>query len=149
MCIALNPSTAHLKKTDPTTRNIDKISRLWNYDGWYLINLSAQRSPHPNNLSLKRDYWAKKNTAFIRNFIKNNRNHIGEVLCAWGNNIEKRTYLFKNLDIILDILAPYELPLTCIGLTKKGHPMHPSPQAINKVLGNINCIKKNPLILDY
>ena len=55
LAIGLNPSTANEHKLDPTSRNIKTIAQNYDYDGWWLTNLYALRTPKPDLLPLKAD----------------------------------------------------------------------------------------------
>ena len=67
LAIGLNPSTANEHKLDPTSRNIKTISQNYDYDGWWLTNLYALRTPKPELLPLKADIkLAKENLDFIK-----------------------------------------------------------------------------------
>ena len=55
LAIGLNPSSANEHKLDPTSRNIKTIAQNYDYDGWWLTNLYALRTPKPDLLPLKAD----------------------------------------------------------------------------------------------
>jgi len=141
MAIGLNPSTASEKKLDPTSRNIQKIARNNDCDGWWLVNLYPIRTSNPNNLPIKPNLMlAKKNFDFISNLLKNPKFKITKVLCCWGNHIDNHLYLKKQALIILEFIREQNLNLYCIGKTKSGNPFHPSPMSVNNHLGGINAL---------
>ena len=65
LAIGLNPSSANEHKLDPTSRNIKIIANNNDYDGWWLTNLYAFRTPKPNLLPLKADIKLGKETICI------------------------------------------------------------------------------------
>ena len=70
LAIGLNPSTANENKLDPTSRNIKTIAINNNYDGWWLTNLYALRTPKPHLLPLKADIkLGKENVDFIKKML--------------------------------------------------------------------------------
>ena len=146
MAIGLNPSTASEKKLDPTSRNIQKIARNNDCDGWWLVNLYPIRTSKPNNLPVKPNLMlTKKNLEFISNLLKNPQFKITKVLCCWGNHIENHLYLKQQALKILEFIREKNLNVYCIGKTKSGNPFHPSPLSVNNHLGGINGL----VILKY
>ena len=53
LATGLNPSTANKDNLDPTSRNIQAIAQNNGCNGWWLVNLNAQRTPKPSNLPKK------------------------------------------------------------------------------------------------
>lgn len=145
MVVGLNPSTANENKLDPTSRNIEKIASNNGYDGWILVNLYPARCSHPNDLPLQMDealFW--KNISTIVQVLSADQLKVNDVLLAWGNNIDKidRTYIKKAAYYLHQRLEPYAPEYFCIATTKAGHPMHPSPQAINlRIPGGTDSVR--------
>ncbi len=148
LAIALNPSTANENKLDPTSRNIEKIALKSGCDGWWLINLYPLRTTNPKKLPSNPDpKIAKQNLLFIRSVLKNPDYRIQKVLCCWGNHVRDHSYLKEELEKILSLIKKYSIPCYSLGITKSGHPYHPSPMVVNRFLGGMNQIilKKFPL----
>ena len=145
LAIGLNPSTANEYKLDPTSRNIKTIANNNDYDGWWLTNLYALRTPKPQLLPIKADIkMVKENIDFIKNIIKDKSFNTYEVLLCWGNNIDRYDYLKKYARELLNYLDEININYLCIGLTAKDNPFHPAPMGINRFLGGINNIKLQP-----
>ena len=145
LAIGLNPSTANENRLDPTSKNIKTIAKNHFYDGWWLINLYAIRSPKPELLPLKANVkMAKENLNFIKNMLNDKSYNISDVLLCWGNNIEYHYYLREYAIELLTYLDEINMNCLCIGLTAKENPFHPSPMGVNRFLGGINNIKLQP-----
>jgi len=139
LVIGLNPSSANEKKLDPTTRIIEKIALNHGYDGWYIVNLYPLRCAKPSNLPKRRkvDVYTR-NLVFIKEYLVNNCQSVGAVCLGWGNHIDHYPYLKEARDAILAVLTHYDFPWLCLGVTKAGHPIHPSPLSINTRFGGAN-----------
>jgi hypothetical protein len=140
LCIGLNPSTADENGLDPTSRNLDKIAQQQGYDGWFLVNLTPERASKPVDLPITKDERLFMDNLYtIYNLIRNKDHNISDVLVCWGNQIDSFThpYLKENAFRIYDFLKnKCDLNYYSMGLTKKGHPLHPSPQSINIQIPN-------------
>ena len=145
LAIGLNPSSANEHKLDPTSRNIKIIANNNDYDGWWLTNLYAFRTPKPNLLPLKADIkLGKENIDFIKNILNDKSFNTSTVLLCWGNNIDRHDYLRGYATELLNYLVEINMNSLCIGLTAKENPFHPSPMGVNRFLGGINNIKLQP-----
>tara|TARA_B100001109_G_C18788723_1_gene439026 strand:- start:156 stop:494 length:339 start_codon:yes stop_codon:yes gene_type:complete len=81
LAICLNPSTANEDKLDATSRNIKAIAQNYDYDGSWLTNLYALRTPKPELLPLKADVkLAKENLDFIKNMLNDKSFNTCDVL---------------------------------------------------------------------
>lgn len=135
LCVGLNPSTADKDKTDPTSRNIEKIACEQGYDGWYLVNLYPTRSSDPWSLEREpNNNMIEQNILFIEDLI--NANSIKYIWLAWGNNIVARNYFNHCIIELSKVLKKYDLNILCIGTNDTKHPTHPSQQAINAKFKN-------------
>jgi len=75
LATGLNPSTANKDNLDPTSRNIQAIAQNNGCNGWWLVNLNAQRTPKPSNLPKKvNQVIAKENIDFIKELINKDSN---------------------------------------------------------------------------
>jgi hypothetical protein len=112
MCIGLNPSTANEADDDKTIQNL--ISVLWSYEygGFYMCNLFALISPHPEDLRA------------CPNPIKDNDKHLQEiaakcsdVIFCWG--------AFKQAEYRAKKIIPMFPRALCFGKSASGKPFHP------------------------
>jgi hypothetical protein len=140
LAIGLNPSTANEDNLDPTSRNIQAIAQNNGCDGWWLINLYAQRTPKPSNLPKKvNQVIAKENIDVIKELIHND-NNISKILFCWGNHINDHSYLKKQADQIIATVKKLDLKPLCLGKTLTGNPLHPIPMVVNRFFGGINNV---------
>ena len=142
LAVGLNPSTANESSMDPTTKNIESIANQNGFDGWWLVNLYPGRYPKPIDLPKKpKKNYLKQNLTIIDKIIQSEEFRIKNVLICWGNNVNNRSYLKDQMKIILKMFEGSKFSLSCIGITKLGNPIHPSPLSINRFLGGLNQIK--------
>ena len=122
-CIGINPSTATKEKSDNTIRKLEKISYLHGYDSWIMLNIYPKRATDPDNLDkeFNKDIH-EKNLQIIKKYVKAN----SDILCAWGNSINKRKYLKDCLAAIYELISK-EVGVKYFHLnnvTKRGNPRH-------------------------
>jgi hypothetical protein len=118
-CIGVNPSTAEPNFLDPTVNKVKKISIINRFDGWFMINICAQRASVPDKLNhLCDEKIHLKNLELIKNYLAKYKNPL--IWAAWGNLIEKRKYLLNCLKNIYEICKLYNSKwITFNNLTKK------------------------------
>lgn len=137
----INPSTATLDRDgnlilDPTLKAIYRIATKYNYNGFIMFNLYPQRATDPEELHKTIDTEAhNENLRYIREtLLKLQLQQKGiSILCAWGNNIEKRPYLtstcLKDIHNLLlkefNSKKEFHPKYLCIDKTKEEHPHHP------------------------
>lgn len=133
ICIGANPSTAIPNQLDPTLKRVEKYAHDHAYKAWYMINVYPWRETDPEDLE------ADGYDAIREKIHKNNIQHIKGLLdkisctdtemhvwCAWGNIIEKRTYLKEFLKEIIPLFKDRNnITFYCQGKTKNNHPCHP------------------------
>lgn len=116
--IMLNPSTADDQIDDPTIRRCIAFTKSWGLDGMTVVNLYALRSSDPKALLTADDPIGPRNVEFIERHLS----AAVFAVAAWGawDGIAGRAR-----PSIADIAQFYDVPLTCLGTTKAGHPRHP------------------------
>ena len=112
--IGLNPSTANEIEDDPTIRRCIGYAKDWGFGGLYMLNLFAFRATNPKEL---------KRASFPIGFT-NNRNLIiysdlRLTVACWGT---QGTFMNRDKGVI-ELLGREKL--SCLGITKEGHPKHP------------------------
>ncbi|MCL2791896.1 MAG: DUF1643 domain-containing protein [Spirochaetaceae bacterium] len=122
-CFGINPSIATPEKDDPTMKKVKSFACKSGFDSVVMLNIYPQRATNPNYLSNKINLKEhKKNLQKIMSIIKNG----STVWVAWGNLINKRSYLKDCLIQIKNKLATKNLNWVKMGeLTKRGNPRHP------------------------
>lgn len=125
--IGLNPSYADKERSDRTITRVQVYAERHDYDSFIMLNLSAQRTPHPTELLKDQDEpLHRQNMTEIAATL--HRFQSLDILAAWGLHINSRTYLKHSLREILDIATGITVQWLQVGptLTKHGHPRHPS-----------------------
>lgn len=112
--LMLNPSTADASVDDPTIRRCMAFARRDGYGGIIVANLFALRSTDPKLLGKHPDPVGRENDAWIGQL----RATCTTVVAAWGGN---PTHVRAH-----EVRALFgEHALSCLGVTKEGHPRHP------------------------
>lgn len=134
ICVGINPSTATPNNLDSTLKKVKEIAVSHNYSNWIMINVYPQRATNPNSLHLNCDTQLHNDNINELNNVLNTFNN-ADILFAYGNLIDKRTYLKNCLADILDLIASVQFAgsLYCIKRTVKGNPIHPLYQKATTV----------------
>lgn len=112
MCIGLNPSTANAEVSDPTIKNLIQIMANNGYGGFFMVNLFALVSPHPNDLRSCPDPL-KDNDEWLEDVSK----QCQDVIFCWGN--------FKQAEYRAKIMIKKYPDALCFGKNTNGSPKHP------------------------
>ncbi len=113
--IGLNPSTADEAKLDPTLTRIAAFSKRAGFDGFWMANLFALRTPYPEEMMKADDPVGPENDAWLLRAAE----RCERIVAAWGVT---GTYQAR-ADAVVRLLAGREL--SCLGTTQDGHPRHP------------------------
>lgn len=124
ICFGVNPSTAKPGDLDPTVASVARYAEELGYDGWLMFNLYPQRATNPDKMHKRfQKKIHKKNVEVIEKLTQNKK---GDVWCAWGTLIEKRSYLSRCLYDIHEVLTAENWNFFRRGkISKAGHPHHP------------------------
>lgn len=126
-CFGINPSTATPQKSDSTVKRIQMITSKHGYDSYIILNLCAQRAKNPDNMLNEQNQISHKENLNIITYLLNLYSHNSDILFAYGDLIETRPYLKKNLCEIINIIktSSYGGNCYCLGKTKSGNARHP------------------------
>jgi hypothetical protein len=113
--IGLNPSTADEAQLDPTLTRIATFSKRAGFDGFWMANLFALRTPHPKEMMAAADPVGPENDASLLAAAA----RCERIVAAWGVCGEFQA----RADAVVRLLAGREL--WCLGTTQDGHPRHP------------------------
>ncbi|MCM2274512.1 MAG: DUF1643 domain-containing protein [Candidatus Didemnitutus sp.] len=113
--IGLNPSTADEAQLDPTLTRIRAFSQRENFDGFWMANLFALRTPYPKEMMADLDPVGPENDAALLDAA----NRCEKIVAAWGVCGEFQA----RADAVVRLFAGREL--WCLGTTQDGHPRHP------------------------
>jgi hypothetical protein len=123
--IMLNPSTADAVLNDQTIVKIMHISAREGYDGAWVANLFAYRSPSPSILANLvgvdlahaigplTDVWLRTMLAAVPG-----------VVVAWGAH-GGQSWAVPRRDEVRAMIEEYGVTVTCLGRTAGGEPKHP------------------------
>ena len=117
--IGLNPSTADESMNDPTIRRCIGFAKDWGYGGLCMLNLFAFRATDPAVMKAADDPVGPQNDETLMRIAGAFRT-TGEhplVIAAWGVHGEHDARARKVMEWLPN--------LSCLGLTKDGHPKHP------------------------
>jgi hypothetical protein len=114
--IMLNPSRADAQHNDPTIRRCMDFAFRWGFGSMEVVNLFAYRSADPAHLRLVDDPVGAHNHVFLARALRT----ATCAVAAWGTG---GTLLGRDR-ALLELLGQV-YALSCLGLTKEGHPRHP------------------------
>ena len=130
-CFGINPSKATPQKLDPTAKRIRKIAKEHGYDSWIVLNVCAQRATDPNDIEEMQDLFSHNENLKIITELLNKYSLCSDILFAYGDLIEKRTYLKKNLCEIIGVIKQLITVAIAIAWEKQ-----------NQEILDIRCIKR-------
>ncbi len=125
ICIGINPSTAAPDALDPTLKSVERVALSNGYDSFLMFNVYAQRATRPDDMERACNgvLHDENRRAFAYLMDLSPR---PAIWAAWGNIIEKRTYL---MECVRDFAAlgrdAGAAWFTAGPLLKSGHPHHP------------------------
>lgn len=124
LVLGVNPSTAKPGDDDPTIRNVRRIAKNKGFDGWIMMNLHPQRTPHPEEMEEKA-VWSETNPRAVEAVM--NEFRVCAIWCAWGNIIDMpgKKFLYGALARVYDVIGEYVEWYSYGNLTKDGNPRHP------------------------
>jgi len=124
--IGINPSTARPDALDNTLKSVERIALGNGYDSFIMFNVYAQRATSPDDMDRTfNELLHHENMEAFRWVLS----HSGEkpgVWAGWGTIVEKRDYLKKCLQDMVNIGDEYGAVWYNAGaVSSKGHPHHP------------------------
>jgi len=127
ICIGINPSTAKPDALDPTLKSVERIALNNGYDSFIMINVYSQRATNPDHMEKElNEVLHQENMKAFEYILSLYKENTPSVWAAWGNIIEKRSYLFDCVKDMIDISKKYNTKWYTAGKKSvKGHPHHP------------------------
>lgn len=116
MLIGLNASTADEWHNDPTVRRGMGFGTRWGYGGLFMCNAYTLVSTDPKKLNVEDPLCMGAHLA-----MRVIRSRCGDAVACWGALITQVKGWEDRVERIKRDLAP----LSCLGMTKEGHPRHP------------------------
>lgn len=122
MFLMLNPSTADEVKNDPTITRCADYAKRWGYEGLYVGNLYALRTPHPTVLWYRQrvpedDIVGPENDMWLRKLARKSE----LIVAAWGTQAEPSRV--KHVWTLLNLTRKTNLHY--LKLCANGMPSHP------------------------
>lgn len=125
ICIGINPSTAEPDNLDNTLKSVERIALNNNYDSFIMFNVYAQRATNPDDMEKQFNLKLHKENMKAFEYVLE-LSVKPSIWAAWGNIIEKRSYLFDCVKDMIEIGNKYNAKwYSCGKVSKKGHPHHP------------------------
>ena len=146
LVVGVNPGG----KTDPEEKYIGRTIRrvcdlvIYNgegdtkYDSALFVNLTPKIAITPSGLKDSKELQVppRDNVEEIKTLIRKRKNHISNVLFCFGNSFKygKDNGSFtKVIDVIKEELPLPESKYWCLGISKKGYPIHPLAVSVSAV----------------
>ena len=122
--ICLNPSTADEKFDDATIRRCKRYVYDWGYDKLIMGNLYSYRATDPKDLIQygDDDVSGLDNIHWLLYLLEVGNKPGNIVVVGWGNNGD----VFGKASHLKQDIKHRGYKVHCLGITKKGEPMHPS-----------------------
>ena len=115
--IMLNPSKATERANDPTVERCERRARALGYGAMRVMNIFAWRETDPKRLRMAADPVGAGNDALLLEGL----GWADSVLAGWGVH---GAHLGRGARVEA-LLRGAGADLTCLGLSKAGHPRHP------------------------
>lgn len=119
--VMLNPSTADAGKDDPTIRRCVGFARSWGCGGIVVVNLFAFRATDPAELLKCPDPVGPDSWVWLESVAMEAVLQRSPVVAAWGVHGALRGRSRE----VADLFRRLGSPMSCLGVTKDGHPRHP------------------------
>ncbi len=123
--LGLNPSIGDDALPNRTVQRVMHFAKREGFDGFILLNLSAQRALTPSELHRRqnRAMMSENHQTIAEIFTQIN---MPKMVLGYGNNIELRPYLMASFEKIMAHFRAAKGEAFYLGsLTKAGHPRHP------------------------
>ncbi len=125
ICIGINPSTAEPDHLDNTLKSVERIALANGFDSFIMFNVYAQRATNPDDMEPEcNPLLHQENMKAFEYILRLSKKP--SIWAAWGNIIEKRSYLFSCVQSMISLGEKYHASWYSAGsISKKGHPHHP------------------------
>jgi hypothetical protein len=119
--LMLNPSTATEVQNDPTVERCERRARALGFGAFRVTNIFAYRATDPRAMRAEPDPVGPLNDAAILEAAGWAAEAGGPVVCAWGTH---GAHAGRGA-AVERLLRGAGHRLSCLGLSKAGHPVHP------------------------
>ena len=130
--VGLNPSKASFSLNDQTLKRLISSCYSWGYGSLIVINLFARVSSSPSLIRKCSDPIGERNDKEL--YLRTSqwsKNPLCDLWLGWGNHGDWKS---RNIDVInlvkknaidRNFQYPFARGPLALGLTKRGHPLHP------------------------
>lgn len=126
ICIGINPSTAAPDNLDNTLKSVERIAHHNGFDSFIMFNVYAQRATNPDDMERECNNLLHEENMKAFEYVLSLSEDAPAVWAAWGNIIEKRSYLPACVQSMIALGERYGAKWYSAGkISKKGHPHHP------------------------
>ena len=126
ICIGINPSTAAPDDLDNTLKSVERIALFNGFDSFIMFNVYAQRATDPDDMERVCNPLLHEENMKAFEYVLRLSKEKPAVWAAWGNIIEKRSYLPDCVRSMIALGERYGATWYSAGrISKKGHPHHP------------------------
>ncbi len=127
ICIGINPSTAAPDNLDNTLKSVQRVAQANGYDSFIMFNVYPQRATNPDDMeAVCNDALHRENMKAFDYILSLDQAGSPAVWAAWGTIIEKRGYLARCLEDMIQVgLRRNAVWYTAGKRSRKGHPHHP------------------------
>lgn len=119
--IMVNPSTADAEVDDATIRKCIGFANRWGFGQLIVTNVFAYRATDVTELESAADPEGPRNAFWLNALLP----AAAQTIVAWGAVRKFPKGLGGRWTRIPDLAAKHKIPLTCLGIAKDGHPLHP------------------------
>lgn len=136
LCL-INPSTGDDKIDDPTITTCMKRARLWGWGGFWIVNLFAFRSAHPDDVLTAENPIGPENDKHIADHLLKVLQSGGKVIAAWGaaamlSDPGGRLGIVGRDKRVLAILTK-QTEVLCLAMGQGGAPTHPLARGKHRI----------------
>lgn len=125
ICIGINPSTAAPDDLDNTLKSVERIALYNGFDSFIMFNVYAQRATNPDDMERVLNVKLHEENMKAFDYVLG-LSEEPSIWAAWGNIIEKRTYLPDCVRSMINLGVIHRAKWYSAGkISKKGHPHHP------------------------
>ncbi len=124
--IGINPSTAAPDDLDNTLKSVERIALRNGFDSFIMFNVYAQRATDPDKM--EKEFNPRLHDENMKAFrYVLSLSEKPDIWAAWGTIIEKRDYLLRCVEDMVDIGCGFGARWWTCGnrSAKNGHPHHP------------------------
>lgn len=127
ICIGVNPSTAQPGDLDNTLKSVERIAAHNGFDSFIMFNVYAQRATSPDDMDRECNAFLHAENMRAFEWLLTQMDTTPAVWAAWGAVIEKRRYLPKLVQDMVEMGKQFDAKWYTAGARSKNkaHPHHP------------------------